>query len=276
MLDWHRLFGLTMTDYFTGSVYRVELEKDLSIKQQLLDLLIIEQESGSPILEPPDGLENLAPHNLMTYKSLRRPLDAWALDELIGHYVNYRKQGSPSLEALLPVEDFRLYAVSTRHPEKLAAEVSLEPAKEGVYEVQWGSRRIRLIVLSEVAQVERNAVWQLFSGKPANVHYGASHYHWRQADLSTVMNQLFEFYSLEGVIMPYTVEDYKRELREEIKKEIWAALTPEELLKKVPTEELLKKVPTEELLKRLSTEERLKGLTREEIEAYMKKLSKSN
>ena len=58
--------------------------------------------------------------------------------------------------------------------------------------------------------------------------------------------------------MPYTVEDYKRELREEIKKEIWAELT------------------TEELLKRLSPEERLKGLTREEIEAYMKKLSKSN
>ena len=94
MLAWHRLFGLTMTDYFTGSAYRIELEKDLSSKQQLLDVY------------------------LMTYKSLRQPLDAWALDELVGHYVNYRKQSSPSLEELLPVEDFRLYAVSTRHPGK--------------------------------------------------------------------------------------------------------------------------------------------------------------
>lgn len=44
MIDWHRLFGLTLTGYFTNSCYRVELEKDLSIKQQLLDILIIEQE----------------------------------------------------------------------------------------------------------------------------------------------------------------------------------------------------------------------------------------
>ena len=67
--------------------------------------------------------------------------------------------------------------------------------------------------------------------------------------------------------MPYTVEDYKRELREEIKIEIWAELT---------TEELLKRLSPEERLKGLPIEERLKGLTREEIEAYMKKLSKSN
>jgi formylglycine-generating enzyme required for sulfatase activity len=42
-----------------------------------------------------DGLDNLAGHNLLTYKSLREPLDDWALQELTGHYVNYRKQASP-------------------------------------------------------------------------------------------------------------------------------------------------------------------------------------
>jgi len=34
MLNWHRLFGLFLIDYFTDSPYMVELEKDLSIKQQ--------------------------------------------------------------------------------------------------------------------------------------------------------------------------------------------------------------------------------------------------
>ncbi len=97
MIEWHRLFGLGLTDYFTDSGYEVKLEKDLSIKQQFLDVLIIEQDSRSQIVEPPDGLESLARHNLMTYKSLQQSLDGWALDELIGHYVNYRKQSSQFL-----------------------------------------------------------------------------------------------------------------------------------------------------------------------------------
>jgi hypothetical protein len=272
MIDWHRLFGLTMTDYFTDTAYRVEVEKDLSIKQQLLDVLIIEQQSGNPISEPPDGLENLAPHNLMTYKSLRQPLDGWALDELVGHYVNYRKQISPLMDRLLPAEDFRLYAVSTRHPDKLETEALLEPIKDGVYEVKWGSRSIGLIVLSEVAQVERNAVWQLFSGVPESVYYGSSHYHWRQTDLSTVVNQLFDFYRVEGFTMPYTVEDYKKDFKEEF----LAKLTPEERLKGLPPEERLKGLPPEERLKGLPPEEILKRLPQEVIEAYIKRHSQSN
>jgi hypothetical protein len=42
-------------------------------------------------------------------------LDDWALKELTGHYVNYRKQVSPRGE-LLPQHSFRLYAVCARHP----------------------------------------------------------------------------------------------------------------------------------------------------------------
>ncbi|MCI0693482.1 hypothetical protein L0337_15930 [candidate division KSB1 bacterium] len=152
----------------------------------------------------------------MTYKSIQQALDAWTLDELIGHYVNYRKQISPSFEKLLPVEDFGLYAVSTRHPEKLEKEVALELVKEGVYDLHWGSRQIRLIVLSEVPQVERNALWLLFSGIVEKVQYGASHYELRQPNLSTVFNNLFAFYNLEGIAMPYTVEDYTREAKEEL------------------------------------------------------------
>ena len=31
MIDWHRLFGLALTDLFTNTKYQVELEKDLSM-----------------------------------------------------------------------------------------------------------------------------------------------------------------------------------------------------------------------------------------------------
>jgi len=37
MIQWHRLFGLALADFFSGSPFVVELEKDLSIKQQFLD-----------------------------------------------------------------------------------------------------------------------------------------------------------------------------------------------------------------------------------------------
>jgi len=102
MIPWHRAFGFTLTDFFWNSNYTVELEKDLSLKQQLLDAIIIEQvSSNAPPKQLPDGLNNLSTHNLLSYKSLREPLDPWAMDELIGHFVNYRKQISPTMNDLL-------------------------------------------------------------------------------------------------------------------------------------------------------------------------------
>ena len=127
MIDWHRLFGLILMDLFTDSQYEVELEKDLSMQRQLLDVVIIEQGEGEFQGELPDGLEDLGRHNLLTYKSLRQPFDSWAIDELVGHYVNYRKQISPSADNLLPVEDFRLYGVCTREPQKLQRPACLGP-----------------------------------------------------------------------------------------------------------------------------------------------------
>jgi len=268
MLEWHDLFGLTLTDLFTDSAYRVELEKDLSLKQQLLDVAIIKQKPGGLIPELPDGLETLARHNLLTYKSLREPLDGWALDELMGHYVNYRKQESSSFEKLLPVEDFRLYAVSTRKPQKLATVVSLEEIRKGIYEVQWGSQRIRIIVLSQVPKIKRNAVWQLFSGIVEQVHFGASHYHWRRSDHSTIIKDLYEYYQVEGIVMPYTWEDYYKDFT----RRHLDYLTTEERLKGLPVEERLKGLPVEERLKGLPVETLLQRLPAKDIEAYLKKL----
>ena len=261
MMELHRLFGLTLTNYFTDSAYRVELEKDLSLKKQLLDVVIIEQQTSGQVPELPDGLENLARYNLLTYKSLHQTLDSWVLDELVGHYVNYRKQNSPSLEKLLPVEDFRLYAVSTRQPEKLATEISLVLLKKGVYETLWGTHRIRVVVLSQVPEIERNAIWQMFSGIAEKVQYDAAHYHWRQSNHSTVINDLYQYYQVEGIAMPYTWDDYYKDFT----KRHLDRLTTEERLKGLPVEERLKGLPPKALLQRLSAEE---------IEAYLKKLRK--
>src|SRR5947209_19589542 len=109
---WHRLFGLSLVDFFRGMPITVELEKDLSLKQQLLDVVLIRKGTAPLACRLPDGFEDMAAHNLVTFKSYQEALDRWALNELIGHYVNCRKQASPSMKDLLREADFRLFAVS--------------------------------------------------------------------------------------------------------------------------------------------------------------------
>src|ERR671939_1039087 len=89
--DWHRLFGLLLTDFFTGSPFSVEIERDLSQQQQLLDVVIVRRGRGRFAGRLPDGLEGLAEHNLVSFKSHREALDAWAMKELLNYYVAYRK-----------------------------------------------------------------------------------------------------------------------------------------------------------------------------------------
>ncbi|MCP4352352.1 MAG: hypothetical protein GY795_43390, partial [Desulfobacterales bacterium] len=126
-------------------------------------MLIVRRKEGNPPDELPDGFEELAAHNLLSYKSMHEPFDDWAGDEPLGHFVDYRKQVSPSLKKLLPKKDFRLYAVSTRYPKKLAEQVRFEPVGEGVYDILWGVRKIRFIVTSRIPKEKRNALWLMFS-----------------------------------------------------------------------------------------------------------------
>src|SRR5436189_5920120 len=112
--DWHRLFGLLLTDFFTNSPFAVEVERDLSEQQQLLDVVIVRRGRGRFAGRLPDGLEGLRAHNLVTFKSHREALDGWAVKELVGHYVAYRKMVSPSPSDLLAEDQFGLYAVAAR------------------------------------------------------------------------------------------------------------------------------------------------------------------
>ncbi len=252
MMEWHRLFGLALTDYFAGSPYQVELEKDLSLKQQFVDVIIIEQETGTPLHELPDGLENLGRHNILTYKSVQESFNAWACDELLGHYVNYRKQISPSMDKLLPESEFRLYGVSTRYPQKLSQRTTFSPVKQGVYDMPWGGQRLRLIVLSHIAEIERNAIWQLFSAEPHHVQYGASHYQWHIQQLSTIVQELYKKYRLEGIAMPYTANDYYLELtRANVNR-----LTPQERVKDLSPDDIMELLFSDEILEHISPEKK--------------------
>lgn len=55
--DWHRMFGLSWMDFFHGLPVTVEVEKDLSLKQQYLDVVIVRRGDGPLPVRLPDGFE---------------------------------------------------------------------------------------------------------------------------------------------------------------------------------------------------------------------------
>jgi hypothetical protein len=243
--DWHRLFGLLLTDFFAGSPFTVEVERDLSQQQQLLDVVIVRRGRGKFAGALPDGLGDLAQHNLITFKSHREALDDWAIRELIGAYVAYRKLVSRSPSDLLPAESFRLYAVAARFPHNLAAQTPWQEQQAGVYDCRWGLDTVRVIVAGLLPREACNAPLHLFSASPELLGFAGQAYEQRSENTSALLRQLFEGLQAEGFTMSFTMEDFQRQYV----KEHFPKLTPEE------QREVLRSLPAEELLGVLSADQ---------------------
>lgn len=289
MIKWHRLLGLTIEDVFFDSDCEITIEKELSKVKQSLDVAIVKKKEGPPPDLLPDGLENLKTCNLLTYKSHREALNAWAIEELCGHYVSYRKEIRARLKKMPPAEDFGLYAVSARHPAKLTRQVELKPAgSAGVYDIRFMDLPIRVVVLKRVEQTKKNAPWLMFSDVMEKVQFGASAYKWK-SPIGSLVNVLFQKYEMGGMIMPYTREDFQRDLKKEVLQSLTdedldrllkglrpedrlKGLNPEDRLKGLKPEDVMGKFEPEDRLKGLSPQDVLKNLNPEEIEAYLKKI----
>ncbi|HTU17591.1 MAG TPA: hypothetical protein VMG10_05960 [Gemmataceae bacterium] len=250
--DWHRLFGLLLTDFFSGSPF--EIERDLSVQQQLLDVVIVRRGRGRFAGRLSDGLEELRRHNLLTFKSHHETLDAWAMKELTGLDVAYRKFVSPSPSDLLPDDYFGLYAVCARFPHNLSGQVPWQRVQAGVYDCRWGTETIRVVVAGELPREPHNAPLHLFSATPELVGFGQSTYRRRSERTSYLLRQLFERFRQEGFTMTYTMEDFMRDFV----KSHFAQLTPEE---------------QQEALQAMPLETRLAGLSPEQIQQYLDRLT---
>lgn len=187
---------------------------------------------------------------------MRESFDAWAVQELIGHYVNYRKQLGG--ETLVPETEFSLYAVSTRFPQGLKKQVGFTKLKQGVYELDL-SIKIRLIVLSQIEKATHNAVWHLFSNVLDSIDYGKKFYH-AKSNPSSSINLLYEYYQLEGLEMPYTIEEFQKEVAQNH----LHFLSSKERLVGVSEEERLEGIPDEKKLAGISVDKRLEGVPIEE------------
>lgn len=252
--DWHRLFGLFLIDFFTDSPFTVEVERDLSAQQQFLDVVILRRGRGRFVGRLPNGLEDLAEHNLISFKSHRESLDDWAMKELVGHYVAYRKLVSASPSQLLPEDRFRLYAVCARFPHNLSGQVPWQEQQAGVYHCRWGTDVVRVIVAGQLSREPHNAPLHLFSASPELVGFGRGAYQRHSERTSNLLGKLFERLKGEGFVMSYTMEDFIRE----------------DLL------ERFRKLPPEERktwLDSLPLEDRLAGLSQEQIRQYLDNLA---
>jgi hypothetical protein len=247
---WHQYFGLCWVDFW-GTEATVDTEKDLSHKRQLLDLVFTLPPGTAPPHRLPDGFEDLGRYNLVTFKSYREALDGEALDELVGHSVNLRKQASPTMQNLLPPGDFRRFAVCVRTPHNLLQQVQLRRLGPGVYEARHFSGSLRVVVVNELPREEHNAMLLMFSAEEEVVDYAYHHYRPYSPEISTLLLQMINRYRLEGIPMPPTLQEL-------------AQRTIDELLKDLPPEKRLEGLPAEELLKRLSPEKRLEGLSPEQ------------
>lgn len=126
-----------------------------------------------------------------------------------------------------------------------------------------GTDTVRVVVAGQLPQEPHNAPLHLFSASPELIGFGGRMYHRRSEDTSALLTQLFEGLQAEGVAMPFTMEDFRRQfLRESLQR-----LTPKERAK------LLNAIPPEERLKGLPPEERLAGLSAEQIQEYLDRLS---
>ncbi len=236
LLAWHRLLGLILKDFFFGTRFEVELEKDLSEQQQLADIVVLE-DTGSELPKPPprelpDGMEFLKETNVISFKSLNEAFDRFALLELGAHGVALAKlHAKDDWKAYLD-KKMTLFALTTRRPTTgTMAKLMKNTAKNDVFKVDLLGFRVIVIVLSKAPKSKRTgfgyAIWNL----------------------------------------PYTLDDFVREhypaeLKEMPRKkrlEILAELPVNERLEGISAEERLEGISAEELRERLKALEKDKS-----------------
>jgi hypothetical protein len=268
LLQWHRLFGLMLADQLDPSMFHVELEKDMSLQQQLLDVVVVRRDPGSAVSDEqlPDGFD-FVEHNLITFKSFHEPLDDWALKELTSHYVAYRKMISE--DRLLPEAQFGLYAVCARTPQKLQREFDIQTLAPGVLEARRGTDRIRIIVANDIPMAEQNSPLLLFSSQIKRVEYGRKMLRMKSETSGRIVNVLFGNYPVEGMKVPYTLEQFRKEYDEKLVERLTIeqrvkGLKPEEYVIAIKPEDYLKVLKPEERIQGMKPEERLQGMKPEE------------
>jgi hypothetical protein len=115
--------------------------------------------------------------------------------------------------------------------------------------------------LRDMPAAEQNVVWNLFSGDPARIGSAFQRIQPRLLSWSSLLNKLLNFYGLEGMAMPYTMEDLEREVAEDVLQK----MTPEQRLAGLTPEQILARLPREVIENFLKKQQPPQGQTSSEL-----------
>lgn len=213
-LKWHRLGGMVLTPLFNLLGYTTYLEVDLSLKQQLLDVLVVRREkippkdSGLPKIYW-EAFEDFNEYNLISFKSFHESFNGYALMEFHGHAINYHKAKEVDFEKI------NLYAITNHYPKKLlkpfeGTKFLTTIKKDEIFDLTLSTvTRMRFVIL----RTTDNPLLALFSNDPPKVEAGYRKLS-EETDLldeiSIYFSKLAEYYGAEVNNM-YTKEDFWRD-----------------------------------------------------------------
>jgi len=124
---WHRLLVMVSMPLYEILGFETQAEVDLSLKKQLVDLLVIKKKkeninySALPKIFW-EAFDNLNNYNLITFKTYSESLNSAAIEEFYGHFTNYLKINK------INRNDVNLYAITQHFPDKI-----LKPFKNTNY-----------------------------------------------------------------------------------------------------------------------------------------------
>jgi len=237
--QWHRLLVLLMTPLFKILGYETKAEVDLSIKKQLIDLMVLKKDNEIDWSLLPkefwEAFDNLKDYNLITFKTYSESLNRGAIEELYGHFTNYLK-----IEEL-ERDKVNLYAVTQHYPRDLIKPFKktkyLEVIKENeIIDLKHGAlKKIRIII----TQSTDNPILALFSNDRDRVYRAYEKIKNETSlfdNISIYLGAISEYYGQEVSNM-YTQEDFFRDYPDTPKFVLpWNEKFHDEQLKKIQEE----------------------------------------
>ena len=213
-IKWHRLAGLVLQPLFDQLGCETEIEVDLSLKEQRVDIIVVQKEEGQvDFSQLPrvywEVFADLNTHNLISIKSYSESFTAESLEEFYGHLTNYRKVKQVSWEQV------NLYAIVYHYPRDLFRAFEgtefLKVVKEKeIFDLALSPlKRVRFVITQETD----NPVLSLFSGDAHKV--SQSYVELKQQTtllegISVYFQKINEYYGEEFLNM-YTKEDFLRD-----------------------------------------------------------------
>ena len=124
-----------------------------------------------------------------------------------------------------------------------------------------------MLVLNEIPIKDRNIFWNLFSADRERINYAAEQYLSRDSEASGLLKKLSENYAREGVVMPYTKQDFLRE----VTKEHLDLLTPDERVAGLSPNERVAGLSPNERVAGLSPDELVSDLPPDKLRIVIRK-----